>query len=49
MCYVCDATVDVDSLTSRKYECIDCHNIFKGIGKRVKCPSCRSSNVEKIG
>jgi ribosomal protein L37AE/L43A len=49
MCSVGDVTnVDVSRLTPDEYECMDCNNKFKGLGKRVTCPSCRSSNVKKI-
>lgn len=49
MCSVGDVTgIDVNTLKPDEYECMDCHNTFKGIGKRVTCPSCRSSDVKKI-
>ena len=28
------------------YNCKDCGNSFKGLGKKVVCPSCQSDNVE---
>ena len=48
MCSVGDAFgVDVaDELNAKEYICKDCENKFKGIGKNVICPACRSSNVE---
>ncbi len=49
MCSVGDVTaIDVKTLTTNEYECMDCGNKFKGIGKKVTCPSCKSSNVRKI-
>jgi Zn finger protein HypA/HybF involved in hydrogenase expression len=49
MCSVGDVTsVDVASLTPSEYECMDCNNKFKGLGRRVKCPTCKSGNVKKI-
>jgi len=49
MCSVGDVTnVDVSRLTPNEYECLDCNNKFKGLGRRVTCPSCRSSNVKKL-
>ena len=50
MCSVGDVVgIDVKTLSTSEYECLDCNNKFKGIGKRVKCPTCKSSNVRKIG
>jgi Zn finger protein HypA/HybF involved in hydrogenase expression len=48
MCSVGDAfAVDTaDELNPKEYICKDCKNIFKGIGNKVICPACRSSNVE---
>ena len=48
MCSVGDAFgVDVEeTLNPKEYTCKDCKNNFKGIGKNVLCPACRSSNVE---
>ena len=31
---------------TKKYKCLDCGNDFKGLGKKVICPSCQSDNVE---
>lgn len=30
------------------YKCLDCESKFKAIGKRIKCPTCESTRVEKI-
>ncbi|HHW15874.1 MAG TPA: hypothetical protein GXX31_00600 [Methanothermobacter sp.] len=48
MCSVGGPMVDIDlkKVTSRKCKCLDCGNEFKGVGKKVKCPSCQSENVE---
>jgi len=49
MCSVGDVTsIDVTTLAPGEYECMDCNNKFKGIGKKVTCPSCKSSNVKKV-
>ena len=39
---------DVESLAAKDYECEDCGNKFKGMGRRVKCPSCQSKNVKLV-
>ncbi|NPV64400.1 MAG: hypothetical protein HPY63_02625 [Methanobacteriaceae archaeon] len=48
MCSVGGPMVDIDlkKVTSRKCKCLDCGNEFKGVGKKVRCPSCQSENVE---
>ena len=35
-----------EKLKTKKYKCLDCGNDFKGLGKKVICPSCQSDNVE---
>ena len=37
---------DVESIASKGYVCQDCGNKFKGMGRRVRCPSCQSRNVK---
>ncbi|WP_187115410.1 hypothetical protein [Methanobrevibacter oralis] len=32
-------------IKTKKYKCHDCGNTFKGLGKKVVCPSCQSDNV----
>lgn len=48
MCSVGDAfNVDVaETLNAKDYQCKDCGNVFQGMGKKVKCPTCHSQNVE---
>jgi Zn finger protein HypA/HybF involved in hydrogenase expression len=38
----------IEGLATKEYECLDCKNKFKGMGRRVSCPSCRSKNVKQI-
>ncbi len=48
MCSVGDA-FDVDisgESTFCDYRCLDCGKNFKGIGKDIKCPACKSKNIE---
>lgn len=40
------ADIDLKKLKTKKYHCKDCGNSFKGLGKKVVCPSCQSDNVE---
>jgi len=32
----------------KEYVCQDCKNKFKGLGKNVICPACKSSNIEMV-
>jgi Zn finger protein HypA/HybF involved in hydrogenase expression len=32
----------------KEYFCMDCENKFKGLGKSVICPACKSSNIEIV-
>lgn len=34
-----------DVLSAKFYKCADCGNEFKGIGKKVICPSCNSNKT----
>jgi predicted Zn-ribbon and HTH transcriptional regulator len=51
MCFA-DSSVSVEieegDLVTEQYKCIDCNSKFRGIGKKVRCPSCQSANVEKV-
>ena len=38
----------IKKLKTKKYHCKDCGNSFKGLGKKVVCPSCQSENVVKV-
>lgn len=40
------ADIDLKKLKTKKYHCKNCGNSFKGLGKKVICPSCQSDNVE---
>ena len=39
------ADIDIKKLKTKKYQCTKCGNTFKGIGKKVICPSCQSDDV----
>ncbi len=51
MCFA-DSSVNVEieegELVTEQYKCIDCNSRFRGIGKKVMCPSCQSANVTKV-
>jgi DNA-directed RNA polymerase subunit RPC12/RpoP len=51
MCFA-DTSVNVelepDEMEIAQYRCMDCKTNFKGLGKKIKCPSCESANVKKI-
>jgi len=36
----------IEELAARDYECLDCSNKFKAMGRRPMCPSCKSRNVK---
>ncbi len=40
--------IDPDDITAIHYRCMDCKTSFKGLGKKIRCPSCQSTNVKKI-
>lgn len=40
------ADIDLKKLKTKKYHCKSCGNTFKGIGRKVVCPSCQSDDVE---
>lgn len=47
MCSVGDAfNIEVTALNAKFYKCGDCKNEFRGVGKKVICPSCQSANTE---
>ncbi|HUW66527.1 MAG TPA: hypothetical protein VMW20_00585 [Candidatus Nanoarchaeia archaeon] len=50
MCSVDDAfSVDVaDALEAKECKCKDCGNLFRGMGRRIMCPTCHSKNVETV-
>ena len=39
---------EVESLKAKEYECQDCGNKFKGMGRKPRCPSCQSRNVKPV-
>jgi DNA-directed RNA polymerase subunit RPC12/RpoP len=50
VCLVDSSTsVDIDSgEMGDQYRCADCNNVFRGMGKKIRCPSCDSANVKKV-
>jgi Zn finger protein HypA/HybF involved in hydrogenase expression len=40
--------IDPDDIVANQYRCTDCKTTFKGLGKKICCPSCQSTNVKKI-
>lgn len=51
MCFA-ESSVSVEieegDLVTEQFTCIDCNTQFRGIGKKMKCPSCESVNVKKV-
>ncbi len=39
--------IDPDDIIAIYYKCMDCKTNFKGLGKKIRCPSCQSTNVKK--
>ena len=40
--------IDIDSIEiGEKYQCINCNTKFRGIGKKVRCPTCDSNQIKK--
>ncbi len=52
MCSVGGEIFDIEikelDAEAKFYKCDDCGNEFKGIGRKIVCPSCQSSNVCKM-
>ena len=40
------ADIDLKKLKTKRYRCLDCGNDFKGLGRKVICPSFQRDNVE---
>ncbi|VVB97084.1 Uncharacterised protein [uncultured archaeon] len=51
MCFA-ESSVSVEieegDLVMEQYKCTDCNTKFRGIGKKMRCPSCQSANVTKV-
>lgn len=51
MCFA-ESSVSVEieegDLVTDNYECMDCNSKFRGLGKKVTCPTCESKNVKKV-
>lgn len=39
---------NIESLAAKDYECLDCKNKFKAMGRKAMCPSCKSRNVKTV-
>ncbi len=39
---------EIESIAAKDYECEECKNKFKAMGRRVRCPSCKSKNVKQV-
>lgn len=51
MCMVGDVPeINIENIEMdlKEYVCLDCENKFKGLGKSVICPACKSSNIEAL-
>ncbi len=51
MCMVGDApefNIEEIEMDLKEYICLDCENKFKGLGKNVICPACKSRNIEMV-
>lgn len=51
MCMVGDApefSTENIEMDLKEYVCLDCENKFKGLGKKVVCPACKSGNIEVV-
>ncbi len=49
MCSVGDAfNIEIAALNAKFYKCAECSNEFRGVGKKVVCPSCNSDNVSMM-
>ena len=39
---------NIEALASKDYECLDCKNKFKAMGRKPSCPSCKSRNLKQV-
>lgn len=37
---------NIESLAAQDFECLDCNNKFKAMGRKPMCPSCKSRNIK---
>jgi hypothetical protein len=37
---------NIETLAAKDFECLDCSNKFKAMGRKAVCPSCKSRNVK---
>jgi Zn finger protein HypA/HybF involved in hydrogenase expression len=52
MCFVDGATSNIEigsnDFEPICYKCLDCSSTFKAVGKKIKCPTCESTRVERV-
>ncbi|KAF5419069.1 MAG: DNA-directed RNA polymerase, subunit RPC12/RpoP, contains C4-type Zn-finger [Candidatus Methanocomedens sp.] len=51
MCFVDSSaadSVDLSAAAMTIYECSACGNRFKGMGSKLSCPACQSSDLKKL-
>lgn len=51
MCFVDSSTsdsVDLSSAAMKSLECNACGNKFKGMGRKLSCPACQSTDLREI-
>lgn len=51
MCMAADVpefNIENIEMNLKEYVCQECGNKFKGLGKSIICPACKSSNVEMV-
>lgn len=51
MCFVDSSTadnVDMSGAAMSGYKCNACGNTFKGMGSKLSCPTCQSTDLKKM-
>jgi DNA-directed RNA polymerase subunit RPC12/RpoP len=51
MCFVDSSaadSVDLSAAAMTRYECSACGNRFKGMGSKLSCPACQSTDLKKL-
>jgi DNA-directed RNA polymerase subunit RPC12/RpoP len=51
MCFVDSSSadsVDLSAAAMTRYECSACGNRFKGMGSKLSCPTCQSTDLKKL-